>query len=832
MLRNIYIVVAMILAGLFIATSCKDSATSPEVKTGFYGFIYDTDGTPFQGALVEITNGEDKVLGSQLTDSVGKFSFPEITEDLKSYKLRVSAEGYATIVRNAVEFMKDNIPQIVEIQMSKLLEDDCCNNTAKFIINDENGNPIKGARVLLRRGGNVKYEGTADSVGKILIEGICKGEYSALIKYEGYVSQEIGLNFDCLQTIEKTVVLKKAEEVCCNNIAKFVIKDESGNPIKGSRVFLRIAGVIRYEGTANDNGEVAIDGICKGEYSALIKYEGFTSQEMELNFDCGQTIEKAIVLKKAEEVCCNNNVKYVFVDENGNPIKGARVFLRKGGVVKYEGTANDNGEVVIDGICKGEYSALLKYEGYVSQEVEMTFDCGQSLVKNVTLKKSEDLCCNNIAKFTVKDESGNPIKGVRILLRLNGVTKHDPITNEDGYAAVDGICKGSYSVLIKYEGYISQELEMTFDCGQTLEKSVVMKEAEQDCCNNVAKFVIKNESGNPVNGAKVYLRKSGVVKYDGTTNDQGLLNIDGICKGSYSVLIKYEGYVSQEVEMTFDCTQTLEKSIVLKKAEVECCNNIAKFVIKDESGNPVNSAKVYLRKSGVVKYDGTTNDQGLLNIDGICKGSYSVLIKYEGYVSQEVEMTFDCAQTLEKSIVLKKSEEVCCNNNIKFVVKDENGNPLKGARVLLRKGGVVKYDGNINEDGYVVIDGICKGEYSVLVKYEGYKSQEFAVNVDCGQSLTIEKTLAKNEICCTAWAKVLPFDAESKAALNGAKVRIYKNGDLLTTLTVENGYVKFTGLCEGSYGFDITFEGYKSIEWNYEIKCNYENIFEKPMTKN
>ena len=832
MLRKFYIALALILTGLFIATSCKDNATSPVIKPELFGFIYDSDGTPFNGALVELLNTEEKVLVSQLTDSLGKFSLGNISGDIATYSLRVSAEGYATVIKSTEDYMKGKTTEKVEIQMSKLQEDICCDNIAKFTIKNEEGNPVKGARVFLRRDGVVKYEGTANDNGLAAIDGICKGEYSVLIKYEGYVSQEMAIEFACEQTIEKAITLKKSDDVCCNNVAKFTIKDEEGNPVNGAKVLLRRNGITKYEGTAGDNGLVTIDGICKGEYSVLIKREGFASQEMGIEFDCEQTVEKSIVLKKAEVECCNNNVKFTIKDESGNAVKGAKVYLRIMGVIRYDGTANDDGVLVIDGICKGAYSVLIKYEGFVSQELEVTFSCEQSLEKNVVLKKNDD-CCDNIAKFTVKDESGNPVKDAKVYLRRNGAVKYDGVANNDlGIITIDGICNGEYSVLIKAEGFVSQEFNIAFECGKTVEKSVVMKKAEVECCNNILKMVIKDENGNPIKGARVWLRKNGVTKYEGTANESGLVAIDGICKGDYSALVKYEGYVAQEIAIGFDCEQTVDKTVVLKKAEVECCNNILKMVIKDESGNPIKGARVLLRRNGVTKYDGTANESGLAAIDGICKGEYSALVKYEGYVAQEIAIGFDCEQTVDKTVVLKKTEVECCNNMIKFNITDNEGNPLNNVQIKLTRGGAVKATMTTNGDGYASSDkNLCKGEYGVRIYREGYKVIEYEVNFDCEQTIEHTKKLTKNEVCCTAWAKVLPFDSETKAALNGAKVRIWKNGDLVNTLTVENGYVKFTNLCEGNYGFDIIYDGYKSIEWSAEIKCNYENIFEKAMNK-
>lgn len=264
--------------------------------------------------------------------------------------------------------------------------------------------------------------------------------------------------------------------------------------------------------------------------------------------------------------------------------------------------------------------------------------------------------------------------------------------------------------------------------------------------------------------------------------------------------------------------------------EAECCNNKANFLVTSLEGTPLKYAQIELLLNGTVKYSPSINNDGYAVIKNICKGTYNVKVYHAGIGNAEFPMIFNCKDSIYKHVSLGFTEN-CCDNKIKFIVKGEGGLPFKGAKVTLHKGSVKKYEGVASDNGEVNISGICKGEYAALINFDDYVSQEFIVNFDCSQSLIFEKSLEKVKICCTGWAHVIVFDEETQQKLYGATVKIFKSGNLHNTLIVENGFVKFTELCDGNYGFRISKSGYYDLEWNAVILCNLEPYFVKYLIK-
>lgn len=629
------------------------------------------------------------------------------------------------------------------------------------------------------------------------------------------------------------------------NIISGIIADELDAPIENALVELLGAEEKVISNTkTNENGEFSftVSGNDYKNFSLRVSFEGYQT----LNYTVSEFLKDnqkpnnmKLKLNKLQEQddCCGQLTITVKKFETDQVISGAKVKISKENKNFDILTTNDNGKVTWNKLCSGTYWVRISKDNFQVLEKEFIIegDC-DTLSFEYGIKPEENSnCCNNIAKFTINDAEGKGIKGARVLLRISGQVKYEGSANEDGKVVIDGICKGKYSVIIKYEGYVSQEVDLEFNCEQTIEKTVKLDKVAEKCCNNTFKILVKDsKTGNPIKESKVALWQEGKMVYYAYTNQEGYAEINNICQGKYGVSIIREGYTGIEWQVEFECEKVLsfEKSIT-PKANTDCCG-IASFVVKDyNTGLPIKNAEVKVQTGNTYKIL-KTDENGFVKFTELCIGSYWVRVAYEGYQVMEEDFKIEsCEKQVEMTLKIKPKENSdCCNNQIKFVVKDAEGNLLTNVQIKLVKGGSIITTLK-TQNGLATTDkNICKGSYGVRIYLEGYDVIEYELNVDCNQVIEQSKVLTKKSICCEAWAKVFVFDNESKQALNGAKVKIWKGGQLLKTLTVENGYVKFTGLCEGEYGFDVVMEGYKSIEFGANIKCNQENIFEKGLIKN
>ena len=83
--------------------------------------------------------------------------------------------------------------------------------------------------------------------------------------------------------------------------------------------------------------------------------------------------------------------------------------------------------------------------------------------------------------------------------------------------------------------------------------------------------------------------------------------------------------------------------------------------------------------------------------------------------------------------------------NLKVLLKDEQSNPLAGAKVVSNNQpeGQMKVTGMTGDDGSVTFNGIRAGRYEFYISLYEFEQKHFEVNVSWGQTATITLTLTK-----------------------------------------------------------------------------------------
>jgi 5-hydroxyisourate hydrolase-like protein (transthyretin family) len=265
----------------------------------------------------------------------------------------------------------------------------------------------------------------------------------------------------------------------------------------------------------------------------------------------------------------------------------------------------------------------------------------------------------------------------------------------------------------------------------------------------------------------------------------------------------------------------------------DCCGILKLTVIDKTTNTPIANAEVKITRTDnnflEIKKTGNT---GEVEFTKLCMGKYWVRVAGENYkVVEDYVYIENCDKAVEKTIKLEsKNNTECCDNNINFIVKDAEGNPLTGVKIKLIQSNTIKKTLETQNGTASTGKIMCKGSYKIVMMKESYKTIEFETSVDCSEDITIDKKL-EGGICCDAQIKISVQDAENEEVLNGAKVKLWKDGKIEREGTVENGYVWFKELCEGKYGISIMHEGYNGMEFQYEISCKNDNYLVKKLSK-
>ncbi len=438
----------------------------------------------------------------------------------------------------------------------------------------------------------------------------------------------------------------------------------------------------------------------------------------------------------------------------------------------------------------------------------------------------------------LQDVQGHNIIGAIInALDTKGTIIASDTTNEEGSFSlvIEDIAIPELIVNVNHSDYTPYSSKLEEFTEQILkeEKVNLMMENDDECCGIINITVSDKDDESALEGVEVRLNRGEKKLKKEKTDRDGKLQFLNVCSGEYWVRLALDDYRVIEQELNLEDCDTVNLSFNMESTQSEedtCCKSVLKIDVTDsESGDELNGALVRLWKDGEL-IEKAEVKEGKAVFDGLCEGKYGVDITKEGYKGIEFNIEFDCNETVEVEKELQKEEnKECCDGIIKVVVKDkETGEYIENAKVKLWKEGKIFETAEV-KDSMAVFDSLCEGKYGVSIQAEGYSAIEFNIELGCDEEAITVKELESKEDCCNGRIAVFPKDGETGENLNGAIVKLHKDGKVVRELKVEDGKAVFEELCEGKYAVTVHMEGYNSIEFHVEMDCNGNKEFTKEM---
>lgn len=439
---------------------------------------------------------------------------------------------------------------------------------------------------------------------------------------------------------------------------------------------------------------------------------------------------------------------------------------------------------------------------------------------------------NLVAKLV--DAAENPVPDAMVFALKGNTSISTDTTDDNGTFELANIPTdlSGITLLVKASGFPEMKTELNklmksneFNSGK---KFKIMR---QDSCKSSVTITVKDSaSGNPLANVWVKVSKEDQIYAKIKTNSDGKIIVTNLCSGKYWYRIAPDGY--KVMENYFILGENDEQTITVsipKIVQQNCCSQLNVKVIDNETGNPINEAEVKIAKSGADWYTKKyTNSDGNVTFGELCDGKYWIRVAKDGYkVKEEDGFIFSECDTLSATIKLIKStpSSDSCYGAFNILVKDNsNGNPIAGAEVKLTKEGWDGAKKYTDDNGKTSFGQLLPGKYFVRIAKDGYQVIETYFYIEKCDTVNWEKKLIKSEqkdTCCAGKIIVYPKDESSKTIINGAVVKLWKNGQLIKTLTIsENQPAKFLELCEGKYGISVTATNYKGKETDITLGCN------------
>ncbi len=175
---------------------------SPGQKGKIYGYVVDIDGDPIESVKLRLKGLKTGYKVTTTSDADGFFEFANLEADIyviiamkkhyKRAKVAVTLEaGEETMIEIELRKTSARPPEIVK----------------GVVFDNENGNPIKGAKITVR---GISGSYTTGNKGRFLIE-LGAGKYTLRTEATGYQTKNTKIKLKAGQTLTKNIGLKKKE---------------------------------------------------------------------------------------------------------------------------------------------------------------------------------------------------------------------------------------------------------------------------------------------------------------------------------------------------------------------------------------------------------------------------------------------------------------------------------------------------------------------------------------------------------------------------------------------------------------------------------------------
>ncbi len=276
-----------------------------------------------------------------------------------------------------------------------------------------------------------------------------------------------------------------------------------------------------------------------------------------------------------------------------------------------------------------------------------------------------------------------------------------------------------------------------------------------------------------------------------------------------------------------------------------CCGTL-RVAVTDSTSSPIGGVMVQFRRGDRTYRTGISDSNGIVIFREVCGGEFNFRLSREGYrVVERGGLSLTGCDSNAYSMVMYRSipegngSDTCCRGTLTIAVNDSaSGSAINNAEVrITRIGGTART--LRTENGSVTFREVCQGTYNVRIAREGYNVLEFRIELDCNSNTSITRTMSAssgngNDSCCNGRVEVVVRDSASGERISGATVKLWRGSTLVNTRTTSStANAVFEGLCQGdNYSISITREGYRGLEYDFDITCDQRLEISKTLARN
>lgn len=326
----------------------------------------------------------------------------------------------------------------------------------------------------------------------------------------------------------------------------------------------------------------------------------------------------------------------------GLPIKNVMFALLKDDATIFEGVTNEAGILEVRGLTYGTYfiKEIKAPDGYVMIEdkIEVNID---NVSKILEIKN--ELQYGNLVVKKVDYDSNLPIKSAKVAIFKDDITIFEGYTNEFGIIEVKNIPLGLYFVkeVEAPDGYVKNNQTYEVELIEHKKTEIVEIANELQKGNLIIKK-IDATSEKELSKAEFLVFNDNKIIYYGPTKENGILELKNLALGTYYIkeVKSPHGYVKDDNIYEIHLVENNKTEVIIIKNELKKGN----LTIKKVDGNtkkPLYNTEFIILKDNTIIYKGITNKDGILKIDNLTLGLYTIkeIKASNGYNINEEEIS-------------------------------------------------------------------------------------------------------------------------------------------------------------------------------------------------
>lgn len=307
-------------------------------------------------------------------------------------------------------------------------------------------------------------------------------------------------------------------------------------------------------------------------------------------------------------------------------------------------------------------------------------------------------------------------------------TSYATKTDSNGEYTIMDVLQGSYSMVFRKDGYITQSRDMVvFSSNPSEVPSLEVPSVSLVMGSCTLKGTVGYEDRTDMSGINVVLMDSnGDVCRTSMTEKGGSFSFEGLSPDTYTIRAGADGYTTVDRRISISIG---ESYVVPMGSLVNLCGSITGSVTTNDSGLKSGVKVKAASSSGGLSYEATTDEAGLYTLSNVLHGDYVLTFEKDGYEAYTTNVTVEPGRTSTADAQLK-SRFGSIRVRVSFVDKDDPS----GIVVNVYRDGTLVFSATTTSTGIIVIANLPIGDgYSVISSSDGYGSSgEDKVTVSSG----------------------------------------------------------------------------------------------------